>query len=298
MNFAGIFAALITPYKEDLSIDWQAFEKYVDWMCAQGVQGLVVAGTTGEGMALTPQEHQDLVQCAVHVCQKRAHVMAGVAGVSVSQSLALIEGAQASGADSALVLTPPYIKPSQEGLVSYYTQLHDHSTLPLVLYNNPGRTCVNLEVSTLFSLAEYPRIKGLKDSTADLSRPLALSPLVKEKNWGLFSGEDSTILPFLASGGNGIISVAAGLFPHAYIDLWRCINQNDLKQAREIALSLVPLHQAFGQGVNPGPIKYACHLMGWANPFMRFPLGTLSQGCQQNIERLVHSCKIKTAVAV
>ena len=292
MNFSGICVALITPYTENLSIDWEAFEKYVDWMCAQGVQGVVVGGTTGEGMALTPKEHQDLTQCAVHVCQKRAHVMAGCAGVTISQTLSLVEGSQKQGAESALVVTPPYIKPSQSGLVSYYKEIHAHSSLPLILYNNPSRTCVNLEVSTLFELAECERIRGIKDSTPDLSRPLALSELVKEKKWALFSGEDSTFFPFLASGGNGIISVAAGLFPHPYIEVLRCINQNDLKQAREIALSLVSLHQALGQGVNPGPIKYACHLMGLAHPYMRFPLGSLSQETQRLIESVVSSCRL------
>jgi len=207
MNFSGIFVALITPYTEDLSIDWQAFEKYVDWMCAQGVQGIVVAGTTGEGMALTPKEHRDLVQCAFNVCQKRAHVMAGVSCVTPSQALSLIEAAHTHGAESVLVLTPPYIKPSQEGLIAYYREIHTHSYVPIILYNNPGRTCVNLEIETLYALAQYERIKGIKDSTTDLSRPLALSSLVKEKQWGLFSGEDSTIFPFLASGGNGIISI-------------------------------------------------------------------------------------------
>jgi len=297
MIFSGICVALITPYKEDLSIDWQSFEKYVDWMCMQGIQGVVVGGTTGEGMALTPKEHQDLVQCAVHVCQKRVHVMVGCAGVSVSQTVSLIEGAQKQGAESALVVTPPYIKPSQAGLVSYYKEIHTHSSLSLILYNNPARTCVNLEVPTLFELAECERIKGLKDSTPDLSRPLALNALVKEKGWALFSGEDSTVLPFLAGGGNGLISVAAGLFPHAYIDVLRCINQNDLKQAREIALSLVPLHQALSQGVNPGPIKYACHLMGWSTPHMRFSLGALSQECKRGIENIVSSGGVR-ALAV
>jgi 4-hydroxy-tetrahydrodipicolinate synthase len=287
--FQGVFAALVTPFHKDLSIDWDSFEKYVDWLCTQGIQGVVPCGTTGEGSALTFEEQGLLIHRCVQVVNKRAKVIAGTSALTVAATVALVTQAQQKGADGALIVTPPYIRPSQKGLIQYYQDIHDQTDLPIVLYHNPGRAAVSLEVSTIQHLAELPRIVGLKDSCTDLTRPITLSSLC---DFSLLSGEDGTFLPFLAAGGDGIISVGAGLAPIAYKKLWESWLRKDTKNCLAIAQKLIALSQILFQSSNPGPVKYACHLMGWSQSLCRYPLGPLDPKLQENLAQCLHQLSL------
>lgn len=279
--FQGVFAAVITPFHEDLSIDWPTFERYIDWLCHQGIQGLVPCGTTGEGSALTPQEQGMLIQRCVQVANKRVKVIAGASALTTSDTVALVSQAQDKGADGALIVTPPYIRPSQKALIQYYHDIHNRTTLPIVLYHNPGRAAVGLEVSTIQELSSLPRIVGIKDSCADLTRPLALSQL---DSFSLLSGEDGTFLPFLAAGGHGIISVGAGIAPRDYNQMWDTWTNGRSQDCLVLAQKLLPLIQALFQSSNPGPVKYACHLMGWGQSVCRYPLAPLEVTVQTRIK--------------
>lgn len=283
----SVFVALITPFKEDLSIDWQAFEKYVDWLCAMKVDGLVPCGTTGGFLTLTPQEHRDIIRRTVGVAQKRAAVLAGASAVTVRQTVSYVQAAQEEGATGVLLVTPYYVKPSQEGLYQYYYAVHQATQFPIVIYNNPGRTCVNIDVDTIIRLADLPFIIGLKDSTPDLSRPLELRQSIRKDQLQLFSGEDQTLLPFLAAGGDGAISVTAGIVPNLYKRLLDAWNNRNVAEAKTIADEIFPITQALFKATNPIPVKYACSVLGFGEPYTRLSVGSLSKEHKNDIDNIL-----------
>lgn len=284
---SGVYVATITPWREDGSIDWMVLKNYITGLCETSLSGFVVAGTTGEGMALTMKEYEELILRVVEWTGGKKHIMAGVSGILAPQVLSMMEVAQGAGADSALILTPVYIRPSQGGLVNFFHEIHEKSALPMVLYNNPGRTCVNMEVDTVCQLAAYPRILGIKDSTSDLTRPMAMRARLTDPHFQIFSGEDATFVPFVAGGGSGIISVQAGIVPLLYTQIWQALKMQKWSIAQEKAQILVPLHRAMNCGANPGPLQYATSLLGWGNDRTRFPLGAIGSLGRQAIEKVL-----------
>jgi 4-hydroxy-tetrahydrodipicolinate synthase len=281
---SGIYVAMITPWTDSGEIDWTMLRAYVSGLCETSITGIVVAGTTGEGMALTPHEFQELIGRIVEWTGRKKHIMAGVSGVCAEQVIPWVKRAEQAGADSVLVLTPPYVRPSQKGLIQFFHHVHEHTSLPMILYNNPGRTCVNLDVDTVCQLAAYPRILGIKDSTPDLSRPAAMRARIHDPAFQIFSGEDTTFVPFVVAGGSGIISVQAGIVPMVYNQIWQALKTQKWNTAQEHAQKLVPLHRAMSCGVNPGPIKFAASLLGWGSDRTRYPLGSIGQSGRQAIE--------------
>jgi len=273
---SGVYVAMITPWTNQGLIDWVTLKRYVMGLCETPISGFVVAGTTGEGMALGTKEYQELISKVAEWSHKKKHIMAGVSGILADQVVSVIMGAEKYGADSVLVLTPHYIRPSKKGLLSFFHHIHEHTALPIVLYNNPGRTCVNIDIDTVCQLAAYPRIVGIKDSTPDLSRPNAMRARIQDPHFQIFSGEDNTFVPFVAGGGSGIISVQAGILPVLYTHIWQAMKNQKWPVAQEKAQMLNPLHRAMAFGVNPGPIKYAASVLGWGNEHTRFPLGPFS----------------------
>ena len=284
----GVYVAMITPWTLENTIDWATLEADVLGLSRTPITGIVVAGTTGEGMALNEQEYTELIQKVVAWTQGKKHIMAGVSGVYADPVIAMMGRAQQAGAHSALVLTPFYIRPSQQGLIDFFHQIHEQTDLPMVLYNNPGRTCVAMDVATVCQLARLERIVGIKDSTADLSRPSAIGQHVGTqagqhidpnigKAFHVFSGEDNTFVPCTAAGGQGIISVQAGILPNLYCRIWQAMETGQWANALELSQKLIPLHQAMAHGVNPGPVKYAAALLGWGRAQTRFPLGGMSE---------------------
>lgn len=269
--FKGAITALITPFTADGKLDEAAFQAFVEWQIEEGVHGLLPCGTTGESPTLSHDEHNRVVSLCLEVANGRVPVLAGAGSNSTSEAIYMGQHAERAGADALLVVTPYYNKPSQEGMYQHFKAVHDAVELPIILYNIPGRSVVDLKDDTIARLAELPRIAGIKDATGDLSRVSSLRVLL-EREFCQLSGEDGTALAFNAQGGQGCISVTANVAPKlcaSVQDLWLA---GKLKEALVLHDVLMPLHQAMFCETSPGPVKYAVELLGKGLADLRLPL--------------------------
>jgi len=280
--FQGSMTALITPFR-DGRLDEAAFRAFIDWQIAEGADGLVPCGTTGESATLSHAEHMRAIEICLEATARRVPVIAGTGSNSTEEAITLTRHAEKAGADAALLITPYYNKPTQEGLYQHFKAVHDATRLPLILYNVPSRTAVDMSVATLARLAELPRIAGVKDATADLARPLRLRRLVK-REFSQLSGEDATVVPFLAHGGVGCISVTANVAPRLCAELHRAWRAGDAKKALALNETLLPLHDAMFVETNPIPVKYAVSLLGRCSGEIRLPLTPPSEASRKVIE--------------
>jgi 4-hydroxy-tetrahydrodipicolinate synthase len=268
--FSGSITALVTPFK-DGKIDDAAFQRFVDWQIKQGSNGLVPSGSTGESATLSHEEHQHVIRLCVESAAKRVPVIAGTGSNSTAEAISLTRAAEALGADAALVVMPYYNKPSQEGLYQHFKAIHDNSDLPIIVYNIPGRSVVDMSVETMARLAKLPRIAGVKDATADLTRPTRMRHAIGP-DFCQLSGEDPSICAFLAQGGHGCISVTANVAPALCAALqaaWHAGNIEEMARHRD---ALTPLNTALFHEVNPVPVKYAVSRLGFGSPSLRLPL--------------------------
>ena len=268
--FSGSITALITPFTNG-KIDDSAFQRFVDWQIKQGSNGLVPSGSTGESATLSHAEHERVIRLCVEATGKRVPVIAGTGSNSTSEAISLTKAAEVLGADAALVVMPYYNKPSQEGLYQHYRAIHDSCGLPIIIYNIPGRSVVDMSIETMARLAKLPRIAGVKDATADLTRPTRMRHAIGP-DFCQLSGEDPTIAAFLAQGGHGCISVTANVAPAACAALqtaWRAGDIQEMARWRDL---LTPLNGALFHEVNPVPVKYAVSLLGFCEPSLRLPL--------------------------
>ncbi|KPF86267.1 4-hydroxy-tetrahydrodipicolinate synthase [alpha proteobacterium AAP38] len=268
--FKGSIVALITPFREG-KVDAVAFKDFVDWQIKQGTHGVVPVGTTGESPTLSHEEHRLVVSLTVEVAKGRVPVIAGTGSNSTEEAIALTRHAKEAGADAALVVTPYYNKPSQEGLYQHYKAIHDAVDLPIIIYNIPGRSVIDMSVATMARLAKLPNIVGVKDATADLARPLRTRVEIGP-DFCQLSGEDATVTGFLAQGGVGCISVTANVAPALCSQLHEAWQRGDLVEMARIRDILLPLHQAMFVETSPAPVKYAASLLGKATPDVRLPL--------------------------
>ena len=268
--FKGSFPALITPMK-DGSVDEDSFKSFVDWQINEGSDGVVPCGTTGESPTLSHEEHMQVTEMCVEVAKGRVPVIAGTGSNSTIEAIMLTQHAEKAGADAALVVTPYYNKPTQEGMYQHFKAIHDDTELPIIIYNIPGRSVVDISVNTMARLAELPNIIGVKDATQDLARPM-LTRLAVKGDFCLLSGEDGTAVPFLAGGGNGCISVTANVAPRQCSDMQRAWREGDLDSCMELQDRLMPLHSALFCETSPGPVKYAANLLGKCTPEARLPI--------------------------
>jgi 4-hydroxy-tetrahydrodipicolinate synthase len=280
--FSGSIVALITPMRPDGGLDEDAYARFIEWQIGQGTQGLVPVGTTGESPTLSHEEHRRAVQIAVDVAAKRVPVLAGAGSNSTAEAIGLAQHAKSVGADGVMVVTPYYNKPSQEGLFRHYTAVADAAGLPLVIYNIPGRSVVDMSVETMGRLAKHPHIVGVKDATANLTRPLH-TRLACGADFIQLSGEDHTVLPFLAAGGHGCISVTANVAPRLCADVHRAWNAGRVAEAIALQDRLVPLHDAMFCEPNPGPAKFGASLLGFTDPFVRLPLAPISAAAEARV---------------
>jgi len=280
--FQGSMTALITPFRGG-RLDEAAFRAFIDWQIAEGAEGLVPCGTTGESATLSHAEHMRAIEICLEATARRVPVIAGTGSNSTEEAIMLTRHAEKAGADAALLITPYYNKPTQEGLYQHFKAVHDATRLPLILYNVPSRTAVDMSVATLARLAELPRIAGVKDATADLARPLRLRRLVK-REFSQLSGEDATVVPFLAHGGVGCISVTANVAPRLCAELHRAWRAGDAKKALALNETLLPLHDAMFVETNPIPVKYAVSLLGRCSGEIRLPLTPPSEAARKVIE--------------
>lgn len=280
--FKGSITALITPFR-DGRVDEAAFQAFVEWQIAQGTSALVPCGTTGESPTLSHDEHMRVVELCVEASAGRVPVIAGTGSNSTEEAIQLTLHARQAGANAALVVTPYYNKPTQEGLYQHYKAIHDACDLPIIIYNIPGRCIVDMSVDTMARLAELPNIVGVKDATADLVRPLR-TRLALGPDFCQLSGEDATITAFLAQGGHGCISVTSNVAPKLCADLHAAWHRGDLAGCFALRDKLMPLHDALFCETSPGPVKYAASLLGKCLPTTRLPLVEIAPASKAKVE--------------
>jgi 4-hydroxy-tetrahydrodipicolinate synthase len=280
--FKGSFTALITPFKNG-KLDEEAFQRFIEWQINEGTHGLVPAGTTGESPTLDYDEHKRVIELAVETAKGRVPVIAGTGSNSTDEAIELTEYAAKVGADAVLIVTPYYNKPTQEGLYQHYKAINDAVNIPIVIYNIPGRSVVDMTVDTMTRCFALKNVVGVKDATANLARAsqqrLAMGP-----EFNLLSGEDATALGFMAHGGHGCISVASNVAPRLCADFQNACLAGDYKTALALQDRLMPLHDAMFCEANPGPVKYAASRLGLCEAGMRLPLVPISQASQRIVD--------------
>jgi 4-hydroxy-tetrahydrodipicolinate synthase len=280
--FKGSLVALITPMRPDASVDERAFADFVDWQIREGTQGLVPVGTTGESPTLSHDEHKQVVEIAIKVAKGRVPVIAGAGSNSTAEAIDLARHAKSAGADAILVVTPYYNKPTQEGLFLHFTAIADAVDIPLIIYNIPPRSVVDMSVETMARLAKHRNIVGVKDATANLTRPLHTRRACGDEFCQL-SGEDHTAISFLAAGGQGCISVTGNVAPRLCSEMHTAWQDGRLQDAMAIQSRLVPLHDAMFAETSPGPVKYAASLLGHTSETCRLPLAPCSEATKSRV---------------
>ncbi len=280
--FKGSYVALITPMRPDGTVDEAAFAAFVDWQIQQGTHGIIPVGTTGESPTLSHDEHRRVVEIAVEVAAGRVPVIAGAGSNSTAEAIELTRHAKDAGADAALVVTPYYNKPTQQGMILHYTAIADAVDLPIVIYNIPSRSVVDMNVETMAHLAKHRNIVGVKDSTANLARPLHTRRACGTA-FVQMSGEDHTALAFLAAGGHGCISVTGNIAPRLCSEMHRAWQNGETGKAMAIQDRLLPLHDAMFVESNPGPVKYGASLMGHGSEHCRLPLAPVSDATRAEV---------------
>jgi 4-hydroxy-tetrahydrodipicolinate synthase len=268
--FSGSIVALLTPFKNG-KVDEKAFQSFVDWQINQGTHGLVPVGTTGESPTLSHEEHMRVVELCIEAAAGRVPVMAGAGSNSTDEAIALTRLAKQAGADAVLSVTPYYNKPTQEGLYQHYKAIHDAAEIPIFIYNIPGRSVVDMSVATMARLAKLPNIVGVKDATADLTRPLRTRVEIGPEFCQL-SGEDATVVGFLAQGGHGCITVTGNVAPAQSAQLHTAWQAKDWATVERLRDQLMPLHHAMFLEASPAPVKYAASLLGLCSEETRLPI--------------------------
>ena len=280
--FQGSITALITPFKKE-EVDAKAFHRLVEWQIDQGTHGLVPVGTTGESPTLTHEEHKQVIGLCIEATAGRVPVIAGTGSNSTSEAIALTRFAKEAGADGALVVTPYYNKPTQEGLYLHYKAINDEVDIPIIIYNIPGRSIVDMSVETMARLFKLSNIAGVKDATANMSR-VSQQRAAMGTAFVQLSGEDATALGFNAHGGQGCISVTANIAPALCSEFQLACLGSNFKRALEIQDRLMPLHDALFVESNPGPVKYAAEKLGLCSGETRLPLAPLAPASKAKVD--------------
>ena len=282
LPFSGSYTALITPFDTDGKLDEQNFIKLVEWQIEQGVHGLVPMGTTGESPTVSHEEHDRVVELCISVADGRVPIIAGAGSNSTSEAVRLATHAQKVGADGVLVVSPYYNKPTQRGLAAHFTAVADAISIPLIIYDIPGRSIVRLDDEVLAECAKHPQIAGIKDATAECGRPTHLHNIIGG-DFCQLSGEDATVLPYLAAGGHGCISVVSNVAPALCAQLHEAWVAGNQEQAFRLHQKLMPLHRALFCEASPGPVKYAASLLGICAATTRLPLIEIAESSKQQV---------------
>jgi 4-hydroxy-tetrahydrodipicolinate synthase len=281
-TFKGSITALITPFK-DGKVDERAFQRLVEWQIDQGTHGLVPCGTTGESPTLTHDEHRRVVELCVEAAAGRVPVVAGTGSNSTAEAVELTRHAKSAGADGVLVVTPYYNKPTQEGLYQHFKAINDCADVPIVVYNIPGRSVIDLSVETMARLFKLANIVGVKDATANMARA-SLQRAAPGTEFVQLSGEDATALGFMAHGGQGCISVTANVAPALCSEFQLACLAGNFHRALQLQDRLMPLHDALFVESNPGPVKYAASKLGLCSADTRLPLAPLAPASRKRVE--------------
>jgi len=285
--FQGSIPALITPFKNG-NVDYDSFYKIIDWSLTEGSHGFVPCGTTGESPTLSHEEHIKVVSECIRIVDKRVPVIAGTGSNNTTEAIEFTNHAEKSGADAALVVTPYYNKPTQEGLQAHFKKIAESTSLPIIIYNIPGRSVVDMTIDTMSILSNISNIVGVKDATNDLFRPL-LSQTKIQKNFCYLSGEDGTALAYLAQGGQGCISVTANIAPKLCSNMQNLWREKKINLAQEINVKLSKIHNALFIESSPGPVKYAAELLNLCSSETRLPLIPI----KDSTKKLVKECLVE-----
>src|SRR4030088_3103090 len=287
-NFRGSFTALVTPFKTG-SLDEAPFRSLVSWQIAEGTHGLVPVGTTGESPTVSHDEHKRVVEWCIEEARGRVPVVAGAGSNSTKEAIELAQHAEKAGADAVLVVTPYYNKPTQEGLYQHFKAINDAIGIPIIIYNIPGRSVIDMSVATMARLFALANISGVKDATANMVRVsdqrAALGP-----DFNQLSGEDGTALGFMAHGGHGCISVTSNVAPRLCAEFQSACLKGDYAAALKLQDKLMPLHNALFIETNPAPAKYALSLLGKCAETVRLPMGLLADKTKAAVpDAMVHA---------
>jgi 4-hydroxy-tetrahydrodipicolinate synthase len=278
----GSIVAIVTPMHADGSLDLPTLRKLIDWHIAEGTDGIVIVGTTGESATVSVEEHCELIKLAVEHAKGRLPIIAGTGGNSTSEAIKLTAFAKEAGADAALVVVPYYNRPSQDGMYQHFKAIAEAVDLPIILYNVPGRTVADMSNETILRLAAIPNIVGVKDATGNLARGIDLLRLAP-KSFAVYSGDDPTAMAFMFCGAQGNISVTANVAPRAMHELCVAAMSGDIQAAIAINDKVFPLHQKLFVEPNPVPVKWALAEMGRMPAGIRLPLVALADDCHDTV---------------
>ena len=268
--FRGVATAIVTPMNAN-GVDYENFGRLIDWQIESGINALVIAGTTGEGSTLSDEEHREVLRFAYERIAGRVPSVAGTGSNDTAYAIELTKFACELGYDGMLVVTPYYNKATQKGLIQMFTAIADASTKPLILYNVPSRTGVNIEPSTYAALADHPNIAAIKEASGNISKVVETAALVGDK-LDIYSGNDDQIVPIMSVGGQGVISVLSNVVPAETVEMCNRFFNGDVKGAADLQFELLPLTQALFCEVNPIPVKAAVAAMGYGENYLRLPL--------------------------
>ena len=279
--FTGAATAIVTPFKNGV-VDYDMYGTLIDWQIEQGIDAIVTVGTTGEGPTLTHEEHREVIRYCVEKVAHRVPVIAGTGSNCTEEAIGLTKFAAQVGADAALLVTPYYNKATQAGLVVSFTAVDDAADLPCVLYNVPGRTGCNIQPATVAKLAEHPMICAVKEASGNISQVAQIAALAGDKI-DIYSGNDDQVVPIMALGGKGVISVLSNVAPAATVEMCRRMLVGDVAGARELQLKYLPLIDALFCEVNPIPVKAAMAAMGYGENSLRLPLTCMEPAHEERL---------------
>ena len=282
MLFHSSYTALLTPFKDN-KVDFDSYRKLIDFQIENGTHGLVPVGTTGESPTLSHDEHKKLVEVCIEQSNGRVPVIAGAGSNSTSEAVDFVKHGCDAGADGLLVVTPYYNKPTQSGLIAHYKELIKNSSKPIIIYDIPGRSVIQMTDNTMAELAKSDIIVGVKDATADLARPTRLQNTISD-DFIQLSGEDGTALAYLAAGGHGCISVTANIAPNLLSRMHNAWRQGDISTAQDINKKIMPLHDALFCETSPGPLKYAASLLGICSSEARLPIVEIEDKSKESVK--------------
>jgi len=288
----GSFVALVTPMQSDGSLDFEALETLIEWHIESGTNGLVAVGTTGESATLSVSEHIEVIKKTISFAKGRIPVIAGTGANSTQEAIDLTQAAASIGADYALIVTPYYNKPNQEGLLKHFTKIADAVDIPQILYNVPSRTASDLMPDTVIKLANHPNIIGIKEAVDDSKRLAELllisQKMSHQKNFSVLSGDDPTFNSFMANGGNGVISVAANIIPQHIAKICSLNLSKQFNEAEKLDLNFKNLYELLFVESNPMPVKWMLHKMGKIDSGIRLPLVSFNSAYhEQSLEEML-----------
>ncbi|KZD11558.1 4-hydroxy-tetrahydrodipicolinate synthase [Oceanibaculum pacificum] len=286
-RFGGAITALITPFMNG-AVDEKKFQDFVEWQIKEGINGVVPCGTTGESPTLSHEEHNRVTKLCVEASAGRVPVIAGTGSNSTAEAISLTRHAQEAGADAALIVMPYYNKPTQAGMIAHFKAIHDATDIPILIYNIPGRSVVDMKVETMAELAKLPRIVGVKDATNDLTRPVTTRLAIGD-DFTQLSGEDGTQVAYLGQGGHGVISVTANIAPRLVSEIHAAWKKRDIDTVMALNDRLMPVHEAMFCESSPGPVKYAAELIGKSSAETRLPLTAIDSSSKARVEKAMRT---------